>query len=94
MRPIAVINAIIFGSAGSIAFGLIAVSFIFLVLQGEHPRFTDELGPLLKSSMVFVLFAGVSGTSLYATLKQLTWRWIAQTAMWFSLACVVAYYWP
>jgi len=94
MRPFAAINAIVFGSAAAITFGLVAVLIVFLVLKGEHPRFGAELGPLFRSSVIFGVLALVSGTSLYATLRGLAWRWIAQTGMWFTLAAVVQLYWP
>ncbi|HSN73191.1 MAG TPA: hypothetical protein VLT59_16875 [Steroidobacteraceae bacterium] len=94
MRPFAAINAIVFGSAAAITFGLVAVVIIFLVLKGEHPRFGTELGPLLRSSAIFAVLSLSSGTSLYATLKELRWRWIAQAGMWLTLAAVIALYWP
>jgi hypothetical protein len=94
LRPLAAINAIVFGSAAAIAFGLLATVIVFLVLKGEHPRFQAELGPLLRAGGVFSVLAAASGTSLYATLKELSWRWIAQAGMWFTLAAIVALYWP
>jgi hypothetical protein len=94
MRPFAALNAIIFGSAAAITFGLVAVMIVFLVLKGEHPRFGAELPPLIRSSAAFAVLAFVSGTSLYSTLKELAWRWIAQTGMWFTLFAIGAFYWP
>ena len=94
MRPLAVLNAIIFGSAAAITFGLTAVLIIYLVLQGRHPQLATEFGPLLRSSGQFAVLAVSSGLSLYATLKGLRWRWIAQTAMWFTVAALTALYWP
>ena len=38
MRPLAVLNAIVFGSAAAITFGLGGVLVIFLVLQGQYPQ--------------------------------------------------------
>jgi len=94
MRPFAALNAIVFGSAAAITFGLVAVMIVFLVLKGEHPRFGAELPPLIRSSAVFAVLAFASGASLYSTLKELPWRWIAQTGMWFTLLGVIAVYWP
>lgn len=94
MRPLAVLNAILFGSAAAITFGLCAVLIIYLVLQGRHPQLAAEFGPLLRSSGLFAVLAAVSGLSLYATLKGLSWRWMAQTAMWVALAVTVMLYWP
>jgi hypothetical protein len=94
MRPLAVLNAIIFGSAAAITFGLSAVVIVYLILQQRHPELAAEFGLLLRSDAVFAGLAAMSGVSLYAMLKRLRWRWIAQSAMWFTLAAVVALYWP
>ncbi len=94
MRPLAVLNAILFGSAAAITFGLCAVLVIYLVLQGRHPQLATEFGPLLRSSGMFALLSVVSGLSLYGSLKELRWRWAAQIAMWVAVALTVAFYWP
>jgi len=94
MRPFAVLNAIIFGSATAITFGLVGVLVIFLVLQGRHPELGHEFGSLTRSAVLFIGLSAVSGSSLFATLKGLRWRLIAQGAMWFSLAGAVLFYWP
>jgi hypothetical protein len=94
VRPLAVLNAIVFGSAAAITFGLTAVLIIYLVLKGRHPQLATEFGPLLRSSGQFAVLALASGASLYATLKGLRWRWIAQAAMWFTVAGIASLYWP
>jgi hypothetical protein len=91
MRPLAVLNAIIFGSATAITFGLCGVLIIFLILKGSHPELGYEFA---RSAGLFILMTAVSGSSLFATLKGLRWRLIAQGAMWFTLAATVAVYWP
>ncbi len=53
MRPLAVLNAIIFGSAAAITFGLLGVVVIFLVLKGSNPALGDEFPALLRNSAVF-----------------------------------------
>lgn len=94
MRPLAVLNAILFGSAAAITFGLCAVLVIYLVLQGRHPQLATEFGSLLRSSGMFAALSIVSGLSLYSSLKGLNWRWAAQIAMWVAVAVTVAFYWP
>jgi len=94
MRPLAVLNAIVFGSATAITFGLCGVLVIFLVLRGRHPELANEFVPLTRSAVLFILLTAVSGFSLFATLKGLRWRLIAQAAMWFTIAATVALYWP
>ena len=94
MRPLAVLNAIIFGSAAAITFGLSAVVIVYLILQQRHPQLAAELGVLLRNDAVLAGVAAVSGISLFAILKGLRWRWIAQLAMWFTLAATCAWFWP
>jgi uncharacterized membrane protein YfcA len=94
MRPAAVLNAIIFGSAAAITFGLTGVLIIFLVLKGDHPQMRTELPALLRSSMVFAVLTAVSAASLYALLKGLKWRWAAQVGMWLVIGGIAVLYWP
>jgi hypothetical protein len=94
MRPFAVLNAIIFGSATAITFGLGGVIVIFLVLKGRHPEMISEFGTLARSAALFAALAATAGTSLFATLKARTWRHLAQAAMWLCLVALVILYWP
>lgn len=94
MRPLAVLNAIVFGSAAAITFGLGGVLIIFLVLKGSNPELGGEFPALLRSSAVFAALAAVSGASLFSLLKTLRWRWIAQAAMWSVVAGIAVLYWP
>jgi len=94
MGPLAVLNAIVFGSAAAITFGLAGVVVIFLVLKGSNPELSGEFPTLLRSSAVFAVLAAVSGASLLALLKTLRWRWLAQAAMWAMLAGIAILYWP
>jgi len=94
MRPLAALNAILFGSAAAITFGLCGVLVIYLILQGRHPQLATEFVPLLRSSGMFAALSIVSGLSLYSNLKGLNWRWTAQIAMWAAIAFTVAFYWP
>lgn len=94
MRPLAILNAIVFGSAAAITFGLSAVVVIYLVLKGQHPELATEFVPLLRSSTQFALLTAVSGTSLWAVLKGRHWHWIAQLAMWFTAMAIGMLHWP
>jgi hypothetical protein len=94
MRPLAVLNAIVFGSATAITFGLLGVVVIFLVLKGSNPVMNNEFPSLLRSSAAFAVLAAISGASLFGLLKTLTWRWWAQAAMWTAVAGIVLLYWP
>jgi hypothetical protein len=93
MRPIAVLTAIVFGSAAALTFALGGVVVVFTVLQGRHPELAAEFGTLLRSSALVALLTAVSGVSLFAMLKGLRWRWIAQGALWFTLTALAMFYW-
>jgi len=86
--------ALIFGSSAAISFGLMATSIVFLVLRSEQPQLAHELPILIRSSCGFLALSAVSGSCLYATLKDLRWQWRAQIAMWIGLAVTVYAYWP
>lgn len=94
MRPIHVLNAIVFGSAVAITFGLVGVLIIFLVLQREQPQMSAELPALMRASGLFSMLALVAGASLYAMFKELSWRWAAQGMMWLMVAGIALSYWP
>jgi hypothetical protein len=94
MRPLAVLNAIVFGSAAAITFGLVGVLVIFLVLQGEYPQMRAEFPVLVRSSALFGLLAGVSGASLLGMLQDRRWRWLAHVGMLLVIAGITAIYWP
>jgi hypothetical protein len=94
MRPFAVLNAIIFGSAAAISFGLGGVLIIFLVLKGRYPEMLNELGALLQGGGMFALLTLCSGISLFATLKRRSWRHVAQGAMWVCVLILGFLYWP
>jgi hypothetical protein len=94
MRPFAVLNAIVFGSAAAITFGLGGVIIIFLVLKGRYPEMISEFGVLVRSAGMFAALAAASGASLFGTLKSRTWRHLAQAAMWLCLVALLILYWP
>ncbi len=94
MRPLHVLNAIVFGSAVAITFGLVGVLIIFSVLKGQYPQMGTEFPGLLRSGALFASLAIVAGASLFAMLKELHWRWLAQAAMWLVVAGIGYLYWP
>ena len=92
MRPLTVLNAIVLGSAAAITFGLTAVLIVYLILKDRHPQLASEFGPLLRSSGQFAVLTAVSAVSFVAMMKALRWRWIAQTAMWFTVLAIGLFY--
>jgi len=92
--PLTVITGIIMGSAVSIAFGLAAVLFVFLVLSGEHPRLADEYGTLVRSMLLFTALSVVSVIGFLALLRGRRWIWPAQASIYACIALIAWYYWP
>lgn len=92
MRPLAVLNAILFGSAAAITFGLFGVLVVFLILGGRYPEMRAELPALWRSGALFAALAVVSGASLFSVLKGLRWRWVAQIATWLLVAGITLFY--
>ena len=94
MRPVTVLNGVIFGSCLSIFLGLAVTGVIFALLASEHPSLEAEFEPLLVSTVLFAILAGISGTSFWMHLKQHAGRWFAQAVLLAVLALTVWYYLP
>lgn len=94
MRPLTALNAIVFGSAVAISFGLLGVSVVFLLLRGAHPQVVGEFPVVVRSAGIFLILAAASGWALLGLLKERQWRWQAQALMWVVVVLVGAYYWP
>jgi hypothetical protein len=94
MSPLAVLTALMFGSAAAISFGLTATAIVFLILRAEQPELQRELPSLLRSCAWFWLLAAASGAALIGVLKQRRWRWAAQVGAWAVLALIAYVYWP
>ena len=94
MRPLAVLIAIVFGSATAITFGLLATLIVLFILKDKYPQFAAELLPLLLISGIFLLIVASSGASLYSTLTARRWRGFAQAAMCLIVLGAGVYLWP
>jgi hypothetical protein len=92
VRPLAVLNAILFGSAAAITFGLVGVLVIFLLLSGRHPEMQAELPALWRSALLFTALTAASGASLFGVLRGLKWRWAALFATLLLVAGMAAFY--
>lgn len=80
--PLAMLSAVVFGSAVAISFGLLSVTAIFWLLRADSEQVNFELGRVPLYSALFLLLCAVSGPTLYGTMKRLKWQWYAQSAMW------------
>jgi hypothetical protein len=94
MRPLAVLIAILTGSAVSLAVGLLMTGAVLLFMPANAERFVAEKGPLLQAILLFTLLSGVSGWALYGELRTRQWRFGAMAAMLAMLGVTVWTYWP
>ena len=93
MGPLAVLTAIILGSAVAISFGLCAVLVVFWVIRGESEQIGVEIGVLPVYCLAFLTLTGVAGTAMYGLMKEQWWRWRAQGALWVLLVLLGVLYW-
>ena len=94
MRPLSALLAILTGSAVALATGLILTWITTLFLTKDEARFAPEQLPLLKTVVVFTLFAAVCAGALLGELKQRRWRYQAYVATVLMFAVTVWMYWP
>jgi hypothetical protein len=94
MSPLAVVTAIIMGSAITITIGLAMVLIVFLVLVGEQPRLALETRPLFVNFLLFVGLATVSSAAFWAVIRRRAWLWPAQAVTYLALTIVAVHYWP
>lgn len=92
MRPTAVILGFVLGSAAAITFALAGTTIVFFALRGEYPRLDGELGPLLRSVILFALLTATAAGSFYGELKVRGWRRFAHAALVGVLTAVTAYH--
>lgn len=94
MSPLAVITAIVLGSAVTITLGLAMVLAVFLILGSEYARPVLELRRLLVTLGLFFVLAGVAATAFRGVMYTRPWRYGAQAAMWLTVLVLGYYYWP
>ncbi|MEJ0039408.1 MAG: hypothetical protein WDO68_25740 [Gammaproteobacteria bacterium] len=94
MRPLAVLIAIVTGSAVSLAVGLLMTGAVLLFMPAHSDRFVAETGPLLQAILLFTLLSAASGAALYGELRSRHWRLGAMAGMVAMLGVAVWTYWP
>lgn len=94
MRPVTVLNGVLFASAGAIALGLACTLLVFFVLAPEHPRLGEEMRPLSQTAALFLAVTLACGAAFYAHLTARAWRWSAQGVALLAVAGAVWYFIP
>ena len=94
MGPLGFLTGVVLGSAASISAVLAMVLVMFLLVSSDHPALVQEYRPLVHAVILFGLLAVVAGLAFFGLQKRRRWRWLAQGAMWASLAAIAWSYWP
>lgn len=94
MGPLGFLTGVVLGSAASISGVLAMVLVVFLVVSSDHPALLQEYAPLVRAIVLFGILAAVAGVAFVGLQKGRSWRWIAQGAMWTTLALIAWSYWP
>lgn len=94
MGPLGFLTGVVLGSAASISAVLAMVLVMFLLVSSDHPSLVQEYRPLVRAVILFAVLAAVAGSAFFGLQKQRRWRWLAQGAMWATLAVIAWSYWP
>ena len=94
MRPLAVLIAIVTGSAVSLAVGLLMTGAVLVFMTADQERFVMETGQLLQAILLFTLLSAASGVALYGELRSRQWKLGAMAGMVAMLGVAVWTYWP
>ncbi len=82
MSPLAVLTAIILGSAIAIGFGLCTVWVLAFLLKGESKQLAGEVLTLPLYCGLFIGLAAIATGAMIGIYKKRSWQWWAQIAMW------------
>jgi hypothetical protein len=94
LGPLGFLTGVVLGSAASISGVLAMVLIVFLVVSSDHPALMEEYAPLVRAVVLFAILAAVAGTAFTGLQRKRPWRWLAQGAMWATLAAIAWSYWP
>jgi len=94
MRPMAVLLAIITGSATALTVSLTMSAIVFLLLPEYSARLASERWPLLKALVWGWSLTAVGAGSLIGELRGTRWRFGLQALLAAMLAALGWIYWP
>lgn len=90
----AVLIAIIMGSAVALTVSLSMSAIVFLLLPEYHDRLMPERWPLMKGLLWAWSLTGVGVASFVGELRQRLWRFMPQAALAVMLTALLIIYWP
>ncbi len=94
MQPFTVVLGILLGSLFSISFCLLVVLLIFLILQNDTPRFSEDIPELVRSSLIFLALTALAAGGFAGTIRLRSWRYACLALLWAGLLGTAYYYWP
>jgi hypothetical protein len=94
VKPLAVLLAIVMGSAVALAVSLGMTGIVFLLLPEYSARLAGEQAPLLKGLAWSWSLALVSAAAFVGELKSARWRRAAQLLTMLILASLAWRFWP
>jgi hypothetical protein len=94
MRPMAVLIAIITGSAVAMTASLSMSAIVFFLLPEYSARLAPERLPLLKGLAWSLSLTLVGGASFIGELRDRRWRYPAQLLLAAMLIALGVLYWP
>lgn len=94
MRPMAVLLAIIMGSAVALTVSLTMSAIVFVLLPEYASRLASERLPLLRALLWGWSLAAVAATSFIGEIRNRPWRYPAQILLGVMLGILGWMYWP
>jgi hypothetical protein len=94
VKPLAVLLAIVMGSAVALAVALGMTGVVFLLLPEYSARLAGEQAPLLKGLVWSWSLALVAAAAFVGEIKSAPWRRPAQWLMVLILALLAWRFWP
>ena len=88
MSPLAVLTAIVLGSAAAISFGLCTVWFMAFWLRGDSQQLASEVSRLPLYCALLLTLSAIASSALIGIYKKRAWRWWAQAAMWLMVGVI------
>ncbi len=94
MRPMAVLIAIIMGSAIALTVSLTMSAIVFMLLPEYSARLASERLPLMRALLWGWSLASVAGVSFVGELRGWRWRYATQVLLAAMLVTLGWVYWP
>ena len=75
-------NAVLLASAATMAMMMGVVCLLYGIYLDEAPQLRENWPVLTQSALIFAALTAISGVAFYGLLRNKTWRWYGQAAVW------------